>query len=280
MYAVPKELDAELVDVQAATRLRPYLRQLWSRLDYAWYVADSELRQRQIATLFGSLWHLLNPILSIAVYYVIFGLVLETDRGVDNFVAFLAVGLFVFQYTQRSVTHGSASIVSNRGLVQAIHFPRALLPISSALTETLAAIPTFVVAGVVALALGEPLTWRWLVFPAIFLAQAVFNLGCSFVSARLTTHFRDTQQLLPFFFRLLLYGSGVLFSVEAYLNERQLRLLVALNPIFDFIELARWSLLGRDVDAGVVVSAAVWTFIAFVGGFLWFRSGEHAYSRV
>jgi teichoic acid transport system permease protein len=91
--------------------VRVYLRRLWERREYAWHVPRSDLRSQQMNTVLGNAWHLLNPILSIAVYYVIFGLVLQTDRGVTNFIAFLAVGVFVFQFTQKSTTSGSNSIV-------------------------------------------------------------------------------------------------------------------------------------------------------------------------
>ena len=83
-------------------------------------------------------------------------LILKVDRGVDNFLLFITVGLFVFQFTQRSVTQGAVSVVSNRGLVQAIRFPRALLPISATLTEVIAVVPTLFVIYGVAVLLGEP----------------------------------------------------------------------------------------------------------------------------
>ena len=71
----------------------------------------------------GNLWHLLNPALSIAIYYVIFGLLLDTTRGVDNFILFITIGIFVFQYTQRATTQGATSITQNLGLLKAIRFP-------------------------------------------------------------------------------------------------------------------------------------------------------------
>lgn len=272
-----------LVDAHAASRLGVYLRLLWQRRGYTLYVARAELRQRQITTVFGSFWHLLNPALSIGVYFLIFGLVLETDRGVggtSEFLLFLTIGLFAFQFTQRSVTLGSTSVVLNRGLIQAIRFPRALLPGSTTLMESLAAIPTYVIIFVMAVAVGEPPSWRWLMLPVLFIWQGVFNLGAALVAARLTTHFRDAQQLLPFFFRLLIYGSGVLFSVDAYVTAGPQRALFVLNPMYGFIEISRWSVMGFPVDLDVVIASAVWTIVMLVGGFLWFRAAEHTYDRV
>ena len=270
----------DLVDVHAATSSRRYVAELWERRGYVWYVAHSALRQRQAGTVFGNFWHLLNPALSIAVYYLIFGKILGTDRGVNNFLVFLAVGLFVFQFTQRSVTQGAQSIIMNRGLVRAIRFPRALLPISVTLTETIATMPTFAVAYAVALLLGEPIRWTWALFPLIGLWQACFNLGAAMIAARITTHFRDTQQFLPFFFRLLLYGSGVIFSVEEFVGDRGLELLFVANPMYGFISIARWAIMGTSVAPDVVIATAAWTIVLFVGGFFWFKAAEGEYHRV
>ena len=280
MSAATRIVDRELVDAHAASRLGTYLGEVWHRRGYAWYVAQSDLRQRQITTVFGSFWHLLNPVLSIAVYFLIFGLILKTDRGVDNYLLFLTVGLFVFQYTQRAVTQGSTSIVANRGIMQAIRFPRVLLPLSATVTETLAALPTFVVIYGVALVLGEAPRLTWVVLPVLVAWQMLFNLGCAMIAARLTTHFRDTQQLLPFVFRLLLYGSGVIFAVDAYVTNRSLELIFVLNPVYGFIEMARWAIMGSGVSAEVVASVAIWTAVVLVGGFFWFKAAEHSYHRV
>ena len=103
-------------DINESAKLSRYTLGLWRRRSYIWYVATSELRSQQIDTVLGNLWHLLNPALSIAIYYLIFGLLLQTTRGVDNFILFLTIGLFVFQFTQRSTISGATSIGKNLGL--------------------------------------------------------------------------------------------------------------------------------------------------------------------
>ncbi len=267
-----------LADVHDAARLRPYLADLWSRRAYISYVSASELRSRQVNTVLGNLWHLLNPILTIAVYFLIFGLLLDTTRGVDNYLLFLTTGVFIFAATQKATIAGAKSIVGNAGLIKSIKFPRALLPVTSTLTETLASLPTFALLFVVAFLTGEPPHWQWLMFPAVVLLQVLFNLGTAFVAARATTHFRDTTQILPFVFRLLLYASGVIFSAEAYADSEWWFLFV-LNPMYCFVELGRWSVLGDPTPGSVLASAVIWTAVTLVIGFLWFRAAEERYAR-
>jgi teichoic acid transport system permease protein len=269
---------AELEDVNASARISQYLAGLWRRREYIAYVSASELRSQQINTLLGNLWHLLNPALSITIYFVIFGLLLDTTRGVDNFILFLTIGIFVFQYTQRATTQGATSITQNVGLLKAIRFPRALLPFTSTLTETMSSLPTYVIIYVMALITGQAARWQWALLPLVMVFQLLFNLGAAMVAARATTHFRDMTQLLPFFFRLLLYASGVIFLAPAYAQEQYSWLFNA-NPMYCFITISRWCIMGGALETVVVLSALAWTAVLLLGGFLWFRAGEERYGR-
>lgn len=272
--------DLELRDAHESARLGPYLRDLWSRRTYIWYVSTNELRSRQITNVLGNLWHLLNPALSIGVYFVIFGLLLDVgDRSSSNFFLFLTVGLFMFQFTQKATTDGAKSIINNVGLIKAIKFPRAMLPITSTVTETIAFWPSFLVIYFVA-ALSEGFRVEWLLLPAIVLVQAIFNTGSAMIAARLTTHFRDTTQILPFFFRLLLYGSGVIFNVDTYAEgNKTIEWLFTLNPMYCFITVGRWTVMGTPLKTQYVISMLVWTAAILVVGFIWFRAGEERYAR-
>lgn len=228
-------------------------------------------------TVFGNLWHLLNPVLSIAVYYLVFGVLLDTTRGVEYFIPFLAIGVFVFQYTQKSTTSGARSLVSNQGLLRSISFPRAMLPLTTVVTETLSFLPGVAVMIAVALIAGVPVQVAWLVIVPVIVLQFTFNVGAALISARLNHGFRDIENLLPFVFRLLFYGSGVLFSVDAYLDDPELRWVFIANPVFCFLALYRWALLDMPAQTAEVVSAIGWTAGLLVLGLWWFRRGEASY---
>lgn len=270
----------ELRDAHEAERLGPYLRDCWSRRSYIRHVAVNELRSRQATNVLGSLWHLLNPLLTIGVYFLVFGVILQTDRGVENFLVFLTVGLFTFQFGQKCTIDGARSVTSNRGLIKAIRFPRVILPLTSTTTESMAAIPTLMVTYFVALVSGVDVTWRWLMLPFVMALMSLFAAGSAMIAARLATHFADTQQLLPFAFRLLLYVSGVIFSVDAYVDENPLaNTLFTLNPYYCFITLARWCILAGNLQSDLLLSAVVWAIAILVVGFAWFRAAEETYAR-
>jgi len=270
---------APLRDARETARLGPYLRDVYRRRRYVAYVATSEMRSRQMDSVLGNLWHLLNPILQIGVYWVIFGLVLNTSRGVENFVAFLSIGIFTYQYSQRSAMAGARSVRKNYGLMTIISFPRALLPATSTTVEALAALPAFGVMFVVALATGEPVRWTWVLVLPTLAAFTLFNFGLSMSTARATNDVADIQQLLPFVFRLGFYASGVLFNVESYVEQPKFQALFEVNPLYCFIELNRTFILGGDLSPYVPLSAGLWTVALLLGGFFWFRAGEDSFGE-
>ena len=254
-----------------------YISKLAERREFIIRVPKHELRSQQMGTLLGNVWHLLNPILSIAVYALIFGVILKVDRGVNNFVSFVAVGVFIFSFTQKSVITGSQSLIKNRGLIRSISFPRALLPITSVTTEFLAFIPGLFVMFITCLATGTRPQLSWLLVPILLIVHFIFNTGVTLIAARATTHFNDVKNILPFVFRLLFYGSGVLFSVDAYVTNDLVRSLFAINPIFDLLEIYRWAILGGDVSFVEVIGLLLWTMAFFTFGIFWFRQGESSY---
>ncbi len=169
----------------------------------------------------GNLWHLANPMLSVAVYYLVFGVMLDVSRGIDNYILFLMVGIFAFGLTSRCVLGGAVSIAANQGLMRSIRFPRALLPFSVIMSKLYTFGFELTVLAAVAVATGEGISLRWLLLPAIIVLHSGLNLGGALVAARLNDSFRDIQQIIPFFFRLLMYVSGVLFPLETFLTSER-----------------------------------------------------------
>ena len=281
--SVPTEeaAPAGMRDAHEKQGLIPYIKDVWERRSYIWYVSASEVRSRRVDTVLGNFWHVLTPILTVTVYYVVFGLLLNITRGVDNLILYLAVGVFLFGITQQSTIRGSNSIISNSGMINSIRFPRVILPFTSVMVVWLSNMSTLAVMYAIAILTGEPIRAQWLLLLPIAALLTVFNAGAAMIAARATTHFRDTTQILPVIFRLLFYGSGVIFNVEAYAEGREwIIALFTLNPLYGFITMARWTLLGGDsVTLGVTVSVVVWTIVLFVGGFTWSRAGEQEYAR-
>ncbi len=277
MSSVPPA--AGLIRLGGRTPLRDYLRDMWNRREFAVVVPLGDLKAQNMNTVLGNLWHLLNPMMLVGIYYFIFGVILNTSRGVENFLTFLTIGVFTFQFTQRSMIAGANTIVSNQGLIRSIQFPRALLVISTVVNRALAFLPMLLIIILLALVTGERPGLDWLLLLPVYAAQALFNLGGAFVFARAADRFRDLQNVLPHAFRILFYLSGVMFSVDRFVEDPVHRALFELNPTFAFVSLARAPILDLPVTPTMVLSATLWTAVLLVGGFMFFKVGERSYGR-
>ena len=259
-----------------------YLREVWVRRDFIVALGSGRKSAQYRDTVLGRLWQVLSPILNAIVYYLIFGVLLETNRGVPNFPAFLIIGVFTFTYTQRVVTGGTKAIANNRSIIRAVHFPRAVLPMSVIVQEVQQQVVSLGVLGVIVLLTGEPLTWRWLGVVPILLLQTVFNVGLCLLVARWTAASRDVAQLIPFLLHTWRYLSGVMFSIPVYAADLApwVEKVLYLNPMTGYIELMRTCLLSDyPVPYQLWGLAAAWAVVMLVVGLLVFHRAEESYSR-
>ncbi|MXW69127.1 MAG: ABC transporter permease [Acidimicrobiia bacterium] len=267
--------DQELVDLTQPSPPTVYLAEVWRRRDFAILVPVQDLRAQNMGSALGQLWHLLNPALMVAVYFLIFGVIIDTSRGVDNFLGFLIVGVVWFHLTQRVVQDAAVCIPRNLGLIRSVQFPRILLPAATVNGQTAAFVPALVLALAAVIATGERPSLRWLALIGVLAAQFVFNFGAALLVARIGAAVPDLRQLLPHVFRLLFYASGVIFSVDAFVTSEFWRRAFALNPIYDVITCARWCLLGEPVDSWVVAGMLAWGVVLLLVGFaVFWRSDQ------
>ncbi len=269
--------------------LRPplgaYLRELWSRRKFIVSYGRARTYAMYAGARLGSVWQVLTPLLNAAVYYLAFGVLLGTRNGIDNYVAFLLSGVFVFTYTQRCMTEGSRSLALNLSLIRTLHFPRATLPLAYVLNELN---QMLVSMGMLLVLVGvtEGVTWRWLLVVPALLLQTMFNVGMTLIFARIGTFISDVSQLLPFVTRTWLYVSGVFFSLPAKLTEANapdwVIELLALNPISAYIDIVRRSLLDEHEAHELPYAwpvAVGWSVVLLVGGLVYFWRAEDRYGR-
>jgi teichoic acid transport system permease protein len=269
-----------LVRVGIRPPLRTYLRQLWERRHFAISLAASTAYARNQGSYLGQLWAVLTPMLWAVVYLLVFGVVLDTSRGVDNFVGFLVTGVFLFHFSSAAIRSGSRALTSHEGLIASLRFPRALLPIAAVLAELLTLLPALLVLLALVPATGEPLRATWLLLPVAVALQFVFGTGVALIAARLVAQVRDLAQLVPFVLRVLLYVSGVFFSIDHYVGDPTAETVLRHQPIGVYLELGRGALL-TDVPlpSSLWAWGVGWALAALAGGLWFFWRGEERYGR-
>ena len=234
------------------------------------------LKARNASTSLGLLWWVLNPLIMAAVYFLVFGLILDGRRGEPQFIAWLLSGVFAFNYTATAMTSGANSILANRLLLVNIRFPRLVLPMS-AIIETgvgfLFSIAVYYLIVWPANGVSPGVSLVWL--PAAVALHTIFNLGLAAWAARLAIPFRDINNLLPHLTRLWLYLSPIIWPL-AFLQDRggAVENLAVLNPMYGLLSFYRMALMGRELDLAAFGVAVLWTVLLGGGGVLSFVRHE------
>ena len=264
---------AQLRPVMARPPGREYAAELWRRREFIITAPRNQLRATNMDTVLGNLWFLVNPALQMIVYWLMFGVLLDVDRGVDNYIGYLVVGVLTFSYVTGALMASARCMDSNLTLIRSMYFPRAVIPISTLLSNLYTFVPSLLVMIVVVVATGELPTWRWLLLPVIVAGLSLLLLGVVFITARIGKQLPDLHTLLPHLTRLLFYCSGVLFAPAAFTSNELALLLFDINPFFDFVELLRWSLMGRPVEPQIWIFASIWmvALSTFGAWFFWRR---------
>lgn len=277
-----KEL-AHANGLELASRVPPlkaYLKSTWDRRDFIRELADARSTAQYSDSLLGRLWQLATPLLNAGIYYFIFGVLLNTRRGIDNFAAFLIAGVFAFNFMQATVTACAACIPKNKKLINAIPFPKLVLPLATAVQQLQQYMVSLAVLFVIVLLTGEPLTINWLLIIPVVFMQALFTLGLGLIFARWGAYSRDISQILPFFLRAWRYASGVFFSIIVItetLNHWIGRSL-QLNPGAVFLDLIRDSLMtSQNVEPLIWLFGIIWSVAFFAFGLFYFHRGERKY---
>jgi teichoic acid transport system permease protein len=290
----PAELAAKYGLTVSGKRpsLPEYVRQLWARRHFILTFSRAKLHAQYSRARLGQLWQVTTPLLNAAVYFLIFGIILSGRDGVPggrgNYVPFLVIGVFVFTFTQTSVLSGVRAISNNLGLVRALHFPRAALPISFSLQQLQQLMYSMIVLAVILLGFGQMPAWNWFLIVPVLVLQLVFNTGMALIFARLGSDTPDLAQLMPFALRTWMYTSGVMFPLEATLNDRTnwpdwLIQGLQMNPAAVYMDLMRLALIDdytlADVAPHAWWLAVGWALLLGIGGFVFFWKAEERYGR-
>lgn len=259
-----------------------YLVSLWTYRHFVYYDAQARIQTGNEQDKLGRLWLVLGPLLNGLMFYLIMGVILKSGAGIENFVAFLIIGVFLFQMSTRAIIKSSKVIRSNKNVIHAFQFPRASLVLAANAREFLANIPVLITMLILVILLppSEDISWRWLMIIPIVLLQFVFNLGVGLILARVVSSFNDASQLISYATRLWMYGSCMFFSIDRFNDAPIVKAVMELNPLYNVLHLARQNLLyGQIGDLRAWLILAFWAVAALMIGTVYFWKGEETYGR-
>lgn len=213
-------------------------------IELLWNLTLRELRGKFKRSALGWLWSVINPLASIAIYTVVFGVFLDVTppvgdpSGLHVYGFFLVCGLLPWTYLTNALSGATQSITMNEGLVKKVYFPRWVLPGAS----TLAWLANFgvelVVLAVVLIAAGN-MVIPWIpVVLALIVLQTAFILGIGLVLSAFNAYFRDVQHFLGIALNIWFYATPILYPPELLDGQPELvrTLILDVNPMSVFVD--------------------------------------------
>ena len=246
------------------------LKDLWTYRELLYFLTLRDIKVRYKQTAIGVLWAILQPVLTTAIFTVIFSQFARFDSLQIPYPLFALSGLLVWLFVNTSITTASNSLVGNTNLVTKIYFPRLIVPIAATLSGLIDLALGFILLVGLMIYYGVALSWH-IVFVPIFIVLAI-TLALSFgtLFAALNVRFRDVKFALPFALQIWMFISPV-FYPASILSEKW-RVVFAFNPLVGILEGFRAALFGGEFDwFAIGISLALTIFLLFLSLFVFKR---------
>ena len=256
--------------------LAPYFRALWARRQFLYELARTNLRAQHFNTTLGQLWLIVNPVMLGVVYFTLVYIIRGGGRG-PVFLAHLMLCLFAFRLVSMSVGSGARSVVGGGRLILNTAFPRLVLPLEAVLESFMRFLPMVAVYAVVYAVVGLSVDPHLLWAVPIIALLTIFAAGAAMFTATAQVYFRDLTNFLPYFTRIWLYTSPILFYAEEV--PERLRPILYFNPLFPLLASLNDAVIEhRTPPAGLLVAGAAWAFGTVLAGTFFFISREREFA--
>lgn len=241
------------------SRLNLDLKDLWTYRELLYFLILRDVKVRYKQTAIGVLWAILQPVLTTAIFTVIFSQFARFDSLQIPYPLFALSGLLLWLFVNASITTASNSLVGNANLVTKIFFPRLIVPFAATLAGLIDLILGLLLLAGLMVYYGVGLS-RQILFAPLFVVLAIM-LALSFgtLFAALNVRFRDVKFALPFALQIWMFLSPVFYPASV-LSERW-RVLFAFNPLTGILEGFRAALFGGEFDWFAVGASVVSTFV-------------------
>lgn len=235
-----------------------------------------EIRGKYKNSFLGILWSFLNPLLQIAVYAIVFPLILRNTQ--ENYVIFLCCGLIPWTFFSTAISRCAFTMIENGNIIKKVYFPREILPISVVTSEAV----NFLISTIIILAFvlfsGLGITKYVLLYPIIYIAQYLLLLGISLIVSSICVYVRDLQHFIGIFLQLLFYATPIVYAADTI--PANFAWILNLNPMTYIINGYRDIFYNQTMPdiAGVFILIAI-ELVLIVVGYLIFNKLQKGFAE-
>lgn len=259
--------------------LRINLRALWKYHELLYFLIWRDIKVRYKQTILGASWAILQPVLTMVVFAIIFGRFARMPSEGLPYPVFSYTALLPTQYFSEAIRRSSTSLVSSSALIKKVYFPRLIIPLSAVVTPLVDFALAFLVLIGMMIYYGIAPTWGVLLLPALLLLALLTALAVSLWLSALHVRYRDVQYTVPFLVQFWLYASPVAYPVS--IVPERWRLLYSLNPMVGVVEGFRWALLGKEHPDFVAMAVSTAMVLAIlITGLIYFNKMERTFADI
>jgi len=238
---------------------------LWAYRELLYFLTWRDIKVRYKQTLMGAAWVIVQPLLTMLVFTLVFARFVRLEDGGVPYPLFAYSGLLLWTFFSVSITSGTTSLITNTSLITKVYFPRAFIPAAA----VGAGLVDFCVGALLLVPLAAyyrvQLTWGVLLLPFFVLLAGALALGVGMIMSALTVKYRDLRHTMPFLLQLWMFASPVIYPAQVV--PGRWRWLLALNPLTGVLEGFRSALTGTPFDWQLVAvpfaAAPVLVCVAF-----------------
>ncbi len=254
------------------------LRDLWRYRELLFFLTWRDIKVRYKQTLLGAAWAVLQPLLTMVIFSIIFGQLARLPSDGVPYPVFTYTALLPWQLFAFSLNNAGNSLVNSQNLVSKVYFPRLIIPIASALPGLVDFTISFMVLLGMMVFYHVPLSARMLTLPLFLVLALVSALAAGLWLSALNVEYRDVRYALPFLITFWQYATPVAYSVT--LIPEKWRPLYGLNPMAGVVEGFRWALLGSDNFGELLWVSILITGVLLISGLIYFRRTEDSFADV
>ncbi len=255
------------------------LKGIWQYRELLYFLVWRDLKVRYKQTVIGIGWAVLQPLVTMVIFTVIFGNLAKIPSDGLPYPIFAYSALLPWNYFASALQRCVASVVGDASLISKVYFPRLILPVAG----TVSGLADFLVSFVLLLGMmayyGIGVSWSVLALPFFLLLALSTALAVGLWLSALNVRYRDIGHTIPFLVQVWMYASPIVYPVS--MLPEKYRFVYSLNPMAGVIEGFRWALLSKQSpDFSVMAISAVVVFLLISGGLIFFRHMERTFADV
>lgn len=267
--------------IKRHTVIEPYhrlfdlqLKDIWNYRSLLVMLTWREITIRYQQTLLGVMWVIIQPIINIIIYSLVFGILLKAPSENYPYIVYLFPALIVWRLMGDGISRGSLSLTNNVRLIEKVYFPRLVIVLASIAASIIDFVFALVVLMVVMILYRVGFTWHFLLIPVYTFLAVVTILSVCVWLAPLNIRYRDVTHILPFIVQISMYLSPILYPVT--LIPESVRWIYSLNPMTTVVQGFRWCLLADTAPPDFAPAAIgfVITVMILVFGLAFFKRSE------